>query len=154
MSFFTELAAISEGLDLTIRIKQKNGKLTVSVLPDKIDKVQPLITTGTPEQLDAEFIGAITKPLAETKLVINQAEYEKSLKKPAPAKAATKGKGKKATEEDEDSEGQEAADAEKIAKAETKGKPKKKTQDKKKPIAKPESSKEKEPEGPKQLSIG
>jgi PRTRC genetic system protein E len=93
MDFFQQLVAISEGLDLTIRIKGKNGKLTVAVLPDSIDKLQPLTTTGTPEQLDADFIGAITKPLAEAKLVVNEAEFNKSLKdakpKDAPKPAAT-----------------------------------------------------------------
>src|SRR4051812_23289596 len=80
MNFFEQLSAISEGLDLTIRIKGKNGKLTLSVLPDGIEKVQPLLLTGTPQELDEAFIEAIKQPLADTKTVlVNNESYQKEL---------------------------------------------------------------------------
>ena len=110
MSFFREIAAISEGLDLTIRIKQKNGKLTISVLPDAIDKVQPLLTTGTPEWLDENFIKEITKPLATAQGVVNAVGFTKSveqagIKKTGKPVQKNQPDGKKeGEEEDEDEE--------------------------------------------------
>lgn len=177
MDFFKQLHEISDGLDITMRIKAKNGKLTISVLPDNIDKVQPLITTGTPEHLDAEFIEAIRKPLADTKLAIaNLQEYEQSVKdavdkgaqkaNPAPAtnkKTATskppvkineekeKQEGEASDENDNDQELQEIKDAEKIAETEGTKEPKKKPAKTKE--NKPKEPKKK-PEGPVQLTIG
>lgn len=141
MSFFKELSQISEGLDLTIRIKGKNGKLTVSVLPDSIDKVQPLITTGTPEMLDEKFFDSIRQPLTDAhQVVVNREEFDKSLKDAKPKAAAT------------DNKKTSKATPKKAAKA----KPEKEKKaapvkaDKPKPEPKKEETKQ---EGPKQLSI-
>lgn len=82
MNFFQQLAAISTGLDVTLRIKQKSGKLTLSVLTETTDNtgIQPLLLNGTPEELDAEFFNLISKPVAEsTATLINLAEHKASV---------------------------------------------------------------------------
>lgn len=104
MNFFTELKELTTGMDLTIRMKEKNGKITVSVEPNVTNsgKIVPLIVTGTPEELDAEFIPLITAPLQESKIaLLNVDQHKQSVDEhvkeeaeeetPATGKSAKKG---------------------------------------------------------------
>ncbi|HTD95126.1 MAG TPA: hypothetical protein VK644_14975, partial [Chitinophagaceae bacterium] len=56
--FFRRLASLG-GVDILIRIFQKNGKLTVSVKPGSIAGALPAITTKDPGDVTAEFFDAI-----------------------------------------------------------------------------------------------
>lgn len=154
MDFFQQLAGISEGLDLTIRIKGKNGKLTISVLPESIEKVQPLITTGTPEQLDEQFFDSIRQPLTDAhQVVVNRAEFDQSLKDASDNKSASKKSVKNLTPEVRGAEKVKREAAKKKSKPAA-AKPEKKAAPAKEAKPKPEPKKE-EPkkEGPTQLSI-
>ena len=92
MDFFKRLYELAEGQKLTLTVMGKNGKLTVGVLPDGIAKIQPLNVTGTPEELDAQFLDMIKAPLTEARIVSNTEEFTESLKdataKPKPTVAA------------------------------------------------------------------
>lgn len=59
MNFFTQLATLGQGMDIVLRVKGKNGMLTVSVEPQhaNVSKLKPLVLTGTPEEMDDGFIG-------------------------------------------------------------------------------------------------
>lgn len=84
MNFFQQLNDIGPGLDLAITMKHKNGKYTVSVLPTIGNKtpMQPLIVTGTPEELDKDFFTLIRLPLQETGAKLkNVEEFKKSVDK-------------------------------------------------------------------------
>src|SRR4028118_829939 len=63
MEFFQQLAGLSENLELTLRIKRKNDQLTISVMPDTLEDVQPVLITGTPAEMDEGFIKIIRRPL-------------------------------------------------------------------------------------------
>ena len=61
---------ITAGTDLSINIRQVNDKLTVAVMPRRAGlkdeaggQIVPLVLNGTPEELDMEFLGAITAPV-------------------------------------------------------------------------------------------
>ena len=65
MDFFQKLAAIGN-IDMTVRIMQKNDKLTINVMPGSgSSTMQPIVITGTPEELDAEFINTIMPQVNE-----------------------------------------------------------------------------------------
>lgn len=105
MNFFQQLAA-QGNVDITLRILQKDDKLTVNVLPGSFNsKVKPLVFTGTAEDLDKEFFGfimaeaqevrGIESNVQDTKDELKQEKEEKdkkaNKKKEAPkAKAADK----------------------------------------------------------------
>lgn len=100
MNFFQQLNEIGPGLDLAISMKQKNGKYTMSVLPSIGNKqpVQPLLLTGTPEELDKDFFSLIKLPLQEAGAKLSNAEeFKKSVDqdKKTPAKKQDKSKDKK-----------------------------------------------------------
>lgn len=103
MNFFQQLEQQFPDADLNIRVKTKSGSTTVSVLPvSKTENdIEPIIITGTPEELDAEFFNLIAKPIETTKAaIVNLEEQEKSLKeatviKSTPKPAPSKGKDSK-----------------------------------------------------------
>lgn len=91
MNFFQTLNEQFPDADLTIRIKSKGGTQSISVLPVSTEEndIQPLIVSGTPEELDEQFFELIKKPLEDTiTAIVNLEEQEKSVKasasKPAP----------------------------------------------------------------------
>ncbi|HEY4288227.1 MAG TPA: hypothetical protein VGN00_14080 [Puia sp.] len=57
MNFFTDLAAYGQGIDISLRIKGKNGKLTIQIEPQPAHNstLKALRVTGSPEDLDREF---------------------------------------------------------------------------------------------------
>jgi len=147
MNFFQELALIAEGLDLTMRIKVKDGKLTVAVFPDSLENVQPIVATGTAEEMDAGFIDAVRRPLTETKqMLVNSADFissvQESLKsKEAAVKKATAAKATPASAIKDDEEPEDDDDEEKVTK------PKPAAPKKAIPAAK------KDDDGPQQMTI-
>ena len=62
-TFFQQLFDLTDGIDVSIKVKRKNGKLTLSVLPETTAVLTPAIITGTPEELDAGFFDAIKAPI-------------------------------------------------------------------------------------------
>lgn len=82
MNFFAQLHKAGNGADLSIDIKEKNGKYTIMLLPKAGDKsrLQPLIMTGTPEELDAEFFPSVGPVLSESTMKLLNAEaFRKSV---------------------------------------------------------------------------
>ena len=108
MNLFTELTKmLPDGVDLNLTIRKKGGQVTVSLMlksqkvddPAK-DKIQPLIVTGTPDELDNEFVDAIKSPLSKsTGLLGNMAQYEKSVKEAEANSKAEKEKKEKQKKE-------------------------------------------------------
>lgn len=105
MDFFKIIKELATGMDITVRIKEKNGKLTVGITPEiqNSSRIVPLVMTGTPEELDEGFMDNVAAPLGETKTqLLNLELHKKSIdehveeekeepKKPAkPAKPAAK----------------------------------------------------------------
>lgn len=83
MELFKKLASELPGVDISITLKEKNGKYTVSVLPCIGNKagIQPIIVTGTPDELDEQFIELIKLPMIETSAaIINLEEHKESTK--------------------------------------------------------------------------
>lgn len=81
MTFFKELFPIIEGIDTSIFLTTKNGKVTLSVLPKTEGKLPAITMTGTPEELDEAFIKAIQEPLEKTKGVLQNVEiYQKAVR--------------------------------------------------------------------------
>lgn len=123
MNFFKTLSEINPGLDVNLQIKMLDGKLAVSVLPQGVSNISPVVLTGTAEEIDEGFMNAITKPLENTHgLKVALKEHEDSLKaaeaekkkkekdKPAASKKdkAPKAKSKDLEDEDNDDEEEEA----------------------------------------------
>lgn len=101
MEFFQALSAITGGIDISMRIKEKKGRVTVSVLPESSDfsgQIKPILVTGSIKELDEGFITAITPAINEFKGLVttvdefkNQVaqEKEKQTKPAAEKKSAT-----------------------------------------------------------------
>ena len=70
---------------LIINIRQVNDKLTVAVMPRRAglkdeagEQIVPLVLNGTPEELDMEFLGAITAPVQKAQGILTNLEtFEK-----------------------------------------------------------------------------
>lgn len=62
MDFFKKLFELSDA-DVTLHIKRKNDKLTISLMPEAANQITPIIITGTPEELDEEFFNKINPAL-------------------------------------------------------------------------------------------
>jgi PRTRC genetic system protein E len=87
-TFFTQLSAAIGQAEFQLNIKPKGAQITVMITPKTsandpaLANLQPLIITGTAEQLDADFITAITSPLQKlTGLISNLESFEASTKK-------------------------------------------------------------------------
>ena len=77
MFFQTINRMITAGTDLSINIRQVNDKLTVAVMPRRAglkdeagEQIVPLVLNGTPEELDMEFLGAITAPVQKAQGIL------------------------------------------------------------------------------------
>ena len=109
--FFTAINQVmTEGVDLTIVIRKANGQMAVSTLPksnglkdEAQNHIVPLTLSGLPEELDAGFIGTISKPIQKVSgLLTNMAEFEKQADKAAAdSKVAKEAKTKETKEEKE-----------------------------------------------------
>ncbi len=88
MNFFEQLSA-SGNVDITIRIMQKNNRLTLNVMPGSgSSTTKPMIITGTPQELDAEFFSNLYPQVDEVNGIIHNIEEVKkeALQKAKPAK--------------------------------------------------------------------
>lgn len=99
---------MTEGVDLTLVIRKKEGQLTVSALPrsnNLKDEAQnhlvPLILTGTPAELDGGFLPTIGRPMQRAAgLVSNMAQFEQQANKAAANSKANKEQKDKLSKED------------------------------------------------------
>jgi DnaK suppressor protein len=92
MDFFKQLAATGT-VDLTMRIMQKNDKMSVSLFPSGKSKMQPIVVTGTPEELDEEFFKSIQPAFKEINGITHNIEEAKKIaaeNRESKAKKATK----------------------------------------------------------------
>jgi PRTRC genetic system protein E len=79
MNFFQQLAqAGAQNVDITLRIMQKDGKLTVGIMPGiKSATLKPVNMTGTPGELDAEFFKTIMPGVTEIRGIVTNLEKVK-----------------------------------------------------------------------------
>lgn len=98
MNFFQNMYEQLDGIDISMTLKRKNGRLTICVLPQTASVLKPAVITGTPEELDTEFFNAVAAPLQEFKgLKVDLDNYQQSLKDAA-AKKPEKTVAKSASE--------------------------------------------------------
>ncbi|CAB4126448.1 PRTRC_E, PRTRC system protein E [uncultured Caudovirales phage] len=93
--FFKELHALLGDTPATLRIMAKGEQMTVSIIPDSLEKVSPILAVGTAEQLDEKFIEEIKAPIISSQtLIANFSQYEQQLKEADEAKKAEVSKKK------------------------------------------------------------
>lgn len=112
--FFTQInQMMSQGVDITLVIRKKEGQLTVCSMPkanglndEAQNHIIPLTITGTPEELDNAFLQMICQPIQKTSgLLANLSLFEKQAEKAASnSKAAKELKDKEAKESKEKKE--------------------------------------------------
>ncbi len=90
--FFEQIyQLISTGTDLSINIRRMNDKLNVAVMPrnnalkeEKQQHMVPLVLSGTPEELDREFLQAVMAPVKKALGILTNLEaFEKAAEKTA-----------------------------------------------------------------------
>lgn len=108
MSFQTIYRMLAEGTELGIHIKRVENRLCVAVMP-KREKLKnesgqsiiPLVLNGTPEELDAEFLSAIARPIEKVQgILMNLEAFEKQAEKAAAESKAAQPAAKKETKEE------------------------------------------------------
>jgi len=88
MNFFQQMFDLMDGIDVTITMKRKNGKLTMSVLPQTAAVISPALITGTPEELEEGFFNAIRVPMDTAKgLKAELAQFNESVENAKNVKA-------------------------------------------------------------------
>lgn len=72
---------ITAGTDLSFSIRQVDNRLTVAVMPRRTGlkgeaggQIVPLVLNGTPEELDAEFLQAISTPVQKAQGILTNLE--------------------------------------------------------------------------------
>lgn len=98
---------IAAGTDLSINIRRVNDNLSVAVMPRRTSLkseaqqlMVPLIFNGTPEELDAEFLRALSTPVQKAQgILTNLEDFEKQAEL-----AASQGKAAKSANEREPKE--------------------------------------------------
>ena len=107
MFFQTINRMITAGTDLSINIRQVNDKLTVAVMPRRAglkdeagEQIVPLVLNGTPEELDMEFLGAITAPVQKAQGILTNLEtFEKQAEQAVSQSKAAKSVAEKESKE-------------------------------------------------------
>ena len=107
MFFQTINRMITAGTDLSINIRQVNDKLTVAVMPRRAglkdeagEQIVPLVLNGTPEELDMEFLGAITAPVQKAQGILTNLEtFEKQAEQAASQSKAARSAVEKESKE-------------------------------------------------------
>ena len=95
MDFFKQLAMQTGGIDITMRIMQKNNSLTINIMPGSgSSTMQPILVTGTPAELDENFFSIIAPGVKEVAgLVTNLEDVKKELQDKVDKKETDKRKG-------------------------------------------------------------
>lgn len=89
MNFFTELMKIGK-VDMTLRIMEKDGKLTINLMPGAGSvSITPMIITGTPEELNEGFFAKVMPDFQEVSGLVSNID---AVKKEAISKPKAKNK--------------------------------------------------------------
>ena len=91
MLFQTIHRMLAEGTELGIHVKRVENRLCVAVMPKRENLkdeagqcIVPLVLNGTPEELDAEFLSAIARPIEKVQgILMNIEAFEKQAEKAA-----------------------------------------------------------------------
>jgi len=112
--FFTQINnMMNRSVDITLVIRKKEGQLMVSAMPksnglkdEAQNHIVPLTVTGTPEELDMEFLPTICQPIQKAAgLLSNMSQFEQQADKAAAnSKAQKELKDKEAKEAKEKKE--------------------------------------------------
>lgn len=104
-NFFFRLQELAQGVDVTLRIKEKNGKYTILFWPEiaNANKLKVLTLTGTVEELDAEFFKTVQESMTPVQGLVTNVEEVKNdasvlaseAKKAAPEKKSAESGKKK-----------------------------------------------------------
>lgn len=89
---------MTEGVDLTLVIRRKEGLLTISTLPransvkdNAQNHIVPFTVSGTPADLDQGFLSALCKPMQRAAgLLTNMAQFEQQAEKAAATSKSAK----------------------------------------------------------------
>ena len=108
MSFQTIYRMLAEGTELGIHVKRVENRLCVAVMPKRENLkngsgqcIVPLVLNGTPEELDAEFLSAIARPIEKVQgILMNLEAFEKQAEKAAAESKAAQPAAKKETKEE------------------------------------------------------
>ncbi|HET6255826.1 MAG TPA: PRTRC system protein E [Puia sp.] len=114
MNFFQQLESLGQGMDLVLRIKGKDGTITMSVEPQakNASKVKPLVLTGTAAELDEGFFDQVTGQMNAIKGLLSNLDQ---VKRDAETKEKEASKEKKAPAYARSSKAAKAAKEKKIA---------------------------------------
>ena len=108
MSFQTIYRMLAERTELGIHIKRVENRLCVAVMPKRENlknesgqSIIQLVLNGTPEELDAEFLSAIARPIEKVQgILMNLEAFEKQVEKAAAESKAAQPAAKKETKEE------------------------------------------------------
>lgn len=112
---------ITAGTDLSFSIRQVDNRLTVAVMPRRTGlkgeaggQIVPLVLNGTPEELDAEFLQAISTPVQKAQGILTNLEtFEKQAEQAASQNKGAKSPAGKGTERGQGKTGENGKIAEK-----------------------------------------
>lgn len=107
MFFQTISQMLSEGTELSILIRRIENRLCVAIMPkrekmkDEVGQsIIPLVINGTPEELDAEFLMQIARPIEKVQgILINLEEFEQQAEKTASESKAVRTNTQKESKE-------------------------------------------------------
>ena len=105
MFFQTINQMITAGTDLSINIRRVSNNLTVAVVPRRSgvkdgERIVPLILNGTPEELDAGFLQAVSTPVQKAQgILANLETFEKQAEQAASQSKAAKSAAEKESKE-------------------------------------------------------
>lgn len=107
MLFQTIHRMLAEGTELGIHVKRVENRLCVAVMPKRENlkdeagqRIVPLVLNGTPEELDAEFLSAIARPIEKVQgILMNIEAFEKQAELAASQSKAAKSVAEKESKE-------------------------------------------------------
>lgn len=99
---------LAEGTELGIHIRRVENRLCVAVMPQReklkdgaAQSIVPLVVSGTPEELDTEFLAQIARPMEKVQgILMNLEAFEKQAEKAAAESKAAQPAAKKETKEE------------------------------------------------------
>ena len=99
---------LAEGTELGIHIRRVENRLCVAVMPQReklkdgaAQSIVPLVVSGTPEELDTEFLAQIARPMEKVQgILMNLEAFEKQAEKAAAESKAAQPAATKETKEE------------------------------------------------------
>lgn len=97
-NFFCQLFEQLDGIDLTLKLKRKNGRLEVGVIPDAAGSINSVMIKGTAEDLDKDFLNTIAAPIQKAAgLKVEMEKFNQSIEETKAAQQEEKQPVKKST---------------------------------------------------------